>query len=173
MSDIGLLVLRLVLGLYLSAHGAQKLFGWFHGYGLAGTSGWFDTMGFRPALFWTATSAAGELIGGLLVLFGFLNPLGSLAIAASMAVATLGVHWAKGPFALDGGFELPLTDWAIALALALTGPGRYSLDAALRTGLPLPLGLALGLSAAIVVLAALLGRRSRPAAVAAPAPESS
>jgi putative oxidoreductase len=164
MYDVGLLVLRLVLGLYLCGHGVQKLFGWLGGHGLTATTGLFGMLGFRPASFWVVTASVGELIGGALVALGFLNPLGSLAIAASMAVATA-VHWPKGPWALDGGFELPLTDFAIAVSIGLMGPGRYSLDASLRTSLPTLLVGVLTVVAVLSVLAALASRR-QPAVVA-------
>ena len=72
----GLLVARMVLGLLIAAHGAQKLFGWFGGYGLAGTGGFFEQLGFRPGRFFAATAGTTEVVGGLLVAFGLLGPIG-------------------------------------------------------------------------------------------------
>src|SRR5450759_3969063 len=86
MADIGLLTLRLVVGLYLFGHGTQKLFGWFGGPGLRGHAQNMTRLGFRPAALWATASTAGE-IGGLLLALGFLSPLGSLGVAASMPVS--------------------------------------------------------------------------------------
>lgn len=130
----GLLVARLVFGLLMAAHGSQKLFGWFGGYGLAGTGGFFEKLGFRPGRFFAAVAGAGELAGGLLLALGFLGPIGPALMVAVMTVAIVGVHWPNGLFAASNGIEVPLLFAAAATALALTGPGRYSLDALL--GLP-------------------------------------
>jgi len=158
MADIGLLTLRLVVGLYLFGHGAQKLFGWFGGPGLRGHAQNMTTLGFRPAALWAAASTAGE-IGGLLLALGFLSPLGSLGVAASMLVAIIAVHWPKGPWAAKGGYELPLTNLAAAVALGLTGPGGYSLDALLGTHLPPVAAEVLAVLTALAVVAALLSRK--------------
>src|SRR5438132_12714787 len=97
MADVGLLVLRLVVGLYLFGHGAQKRFGWFEGPGLRGAHGFMGGMlGFRPAALWTAALVAGEVGGGLLLALGLLSPLGPLGVATTMLVATIAVHWDKG-----------------------------------------------------------------------------
>ena len=167
MSDIGVLALRLVVGLYLIGHGGQKMFGWFDGPGLRGASGMFTMLGFRPAAFWAIVAAGGELAGGLLLVLGFLNPLGELAIAASMAVATLAVHGSKGPWALKGGYELPLTDFVVVVALGLIGPGRYSLDALLSTNLPPILDGLLIVLTVLAVVVALVTRRPQAAPVVA------
>jgi putative oxidoreductase len=119
-------------------------------------------MGFRPPAFWAAVSMAGEAGGGLLLALGFLDPLGSLGIAASILVAMLAVHWPKGPWAAKGSYELPLTNLAVAIAIALTGPGRYSLDAALGTAFPPVYAGALAVLTALAVLIAFLSR-SQPA----------
>jgi putative oxidoreductase len=127
--DAGLLIARLVLGVLMSAHGTQKLFGWFGGYGLNGTAGFLEALGFRPGwLFVTAASAA-EITGGLLLAAGFLSPVASGLIVSVMIVAAVSVHWEHGVFASNNGIEVPLLYGTGAVALALTGPGAYSLDA--------------------------------------------
>ena len=128
--DAGLVIARLVFGLLMAAHGAQKAFGWFGGYGLAGTGGFFESLGFRPGRFFAAAAGFTELAGGLLMALGLLGPLGPAMIIAVMIVAMATVHWQHGLFAQNNGIEVPLLYAAAAATLALTGPGLYSLDAA-------------------------------------------
>ena len=128
--DAGLLLARLVVGLLMAAHGSQKLFGWFGGYGLAGTGGFFESLGFRPGRLFAAAAGLTETAGGLLLALGLLGPLGPAMIISVMVVAIAAVHWQHGVFAQNGGIEVPLLYGAAAAALALTGPGLYSLDAA-------------------------------------------
>jgi putative oxidoreductase len=127
--DIGLLVARLVLGLLMAAHGTQKLFGWFGGYGLTGTGGFLESLGFRPGRLFAGAAAVAELAGGLVVVLGLLGPVGPALIVSVMIVAALSVHWSHGLFATTNGIEVPLLYATGAVTLALTGPGRYSLDA--------------------------------------------
>jgi putative oxidoreductase len=127
----GLLVARLVLGLLMVGHGAQKLFGWFGGYGLAGTGGFFESLGFRPGRAFAAAASLAEVAGGLLVALGFLGPVGPALIISVMIVAAISVHWEHGVFAAANGIEVPLLYASGALALALTGYDAYSLDALL------------------------------------------
>ena len=127
----GLLVARLVFGIMMAAHGTQKLFGWFGGYGLTGTGGFFETIGFRPGRLFAAVASVTEITGGLLLALGFLGPVGPALIIAVMIVAAISVHWQGGLFAGSNGIEVPLLYAAGAVALALTGPGRFSLDALL------------------------------------------
>ena len=127
----GLLIGRLVLGTLMAAHGTQKLFGWFGGYGLAGTGGFFETLGFRPGRTFAAAASLTEISGGLLLALGFLGPVGPALIISVMIVAAISVHWQGGLFASSNGIELPLLYAAGVITLALTGPGLFSLDALL------------------------------------------
>lgn len=129
--DSGILVLRLALGLLMAAHGAQKLLGWFGGHGLAGTSGFFESLGFRPGRFFAAAAASGEVGSGLLMASGLLGPIGPAVMLSVMIVAAVSVHAANGLFAMSNGIEVPLLYGVGAAALALTGFGAYSLDALL------------------------------------------
>src|SRR5258708_28079621 len=104
--DVALLVLRVAVGLYVAAHGAQKLFGWFGGGGVNGTAGFFGGMlGFRPAKLLGVTDGLAETGGGLAMAGGFLNPLGPLGVGASMVTAPLILHWPQGPLAQNRGDE--------------------------------------------------------------------
>jgi putative oxidoreductase len=129
--DVGLLVLRGVAGLVLAGHGAQKLFGWFGGYGLIGTGGFFEGLGFRPGRLFAAAAGAAEFLGGLLIAVGLLGPVGPALVLATMIVAMISVHWQNGLFAMNNGIELPLLNAATAVSLTFTGSGAYSLDAAI------------------------------------------
>lgn len=128
--DVGLLILRLVLGIIFLAHGAQKLFGAFGGGGIAGTAGFFGSLGIPMPQVMAVVVAVFEFLGGLLVLIGFLTPLGGLMITAVMAGAIATVHMSKGFFVGNGGIEFPLMLLASGLALAFTGPGRFSVEGA-------------------------------------------
>ena len=127
----GLLAARLVLGVMMMGHGAQKLFGWFGGHGLNGSAGFFEALGFRPGRVFVATAALTELGSGLLVALGFLGPVGPALMLSVMIVAAVSVHWKNGVFAAANGIEVPLLYSAGAVTLALTGPGLISLDALL------------------------------------------
>ena len=137
----GLMILRLVIGLTLAAHGAQKLFGWWGGPGLRGWTAAMTRMRIRPAAPWAWTSALAEFAGGLGLAVGFLIPLPNLAIAGAMLVAIALVHWPKGFWNTKGGFEFNLSILAAIAAIALAGPGAYSVDAALSIHLPEPVTL--------------------------------
>ena len=126
--DLGLLIIRVVFGLIFAAHGAQKLFGWFGGYGIAGTSGWLESTGYRPGRFFATALGLTEFIAGLLLALGFLGPVGPALIIAVMIVAMVTVHWKNAFFVSTNGIEHPLMFTVAAIGLALTGPGRYSVD---------------------------------------------
>jgi putative oxidoreductase len=130
-ASLGLLVARLALGLLFAAHGSQKLFGWFGGHGLAGTGGFFESLGFLPGRSFALAAGLAEFGGGLLLALGFLGPVGTALVVSVMVVAALVVHRGNGLFAMTNGVELPLLYSGGAIGLALTGFGAYSLDALL------------------------------------------
>ena len=126
--DLGLLVVRVVFGLIFAAHGAQKLFGWFGGYGIAGTGGWLESTGYRPGKFFATALGLTEIVAGLLLALGLLGPVGPALIIVVMIVAMVTVHLKNAFFVSTNGIEHPLMFTVMAIGLALTGPGRYSLD---------------------------------------------
>jgi putative oxidoreductase len=128
--SIGLFILRLVVGGLFVGHGTQKLFGWFGGHGPDGTGRFFESMGYAPGKPMAYLGGWSEAGGGALLMLGFLTPLACAAIVGVM-VGTLPVHWSKGLWNSNGGYELPLVNSAAAIALAFTGPGRISLDTVL------------------------------------------
>jgi len=130
--NIGLLMLRLAIGLTLAAHGSQKLFGWFGGPGLKRTGHFFETLGFRPARRHAALAGLAETGGGLLLALGLFIPLGSASVISVMLVAVFSVHIQKGFFVHNGGYEYNLLLAVAALALAFTGSGTLSIDALLN-----------------------------------------
>ena len=146
--SIGLLALRVVIGLAMAAHGSQKLFGWFGGHGLAGTGGFFEMLGFKPGRTFAFMAGATEILSGLLIATGFLGPIGPALMLSVMIVAALTVHLKNGFFAQSNGVEVTVLFGVGAVALAFTGFGQYSLDA--LTGLAALFGPA----EAIIALAA-------------------
>lgn len=136
MKDSSLLLLRATIGTLLAGHGAQKLFGSFGGPGLEGTSSMMGSMGLKPSKAWAALAGLSELGGGSLTALGLFNPLGPLGIIGAMAVATGKVHGVSPIWNQEGGPELPLTNSAIAAAVVISGPGRYSLDRAFGVRVP-------------------------------------
>lgn len=127
MIDLGLLLIRLVFGLTFAAHGTQKLFGWFGGYGLAGTAGWLESIGLKPGKLNALVAGLGELIGGLLLAIGFGLPVAAVLITGAMLVAIVKVH-SKSYWNTTGGFEYNLAIIAVAIGMALVGPGAYALS---------------------------------------------
>ncbi len=159
--DIAFLLVRLVLGLAMTAHGTQKLLGWFGGPGLAGASGFFDSLGFRPGRLFAFAASAGEIAGGILTILGLGGALGPAIIVMVMMVAALSVHFRNGFFAQAGGWELNAMYVATAMAIAFAGNGAFSLDRVFGLSLltdPTQVWIALGIA---VVLGAvnLLARR--------------
>src|SRR6202165_1463157 len=141
---LGLLILRVVVGLTVAAHGDQKLFGWWGGPGMTGWTQSVTKLRIRPAAPWAWIAALSEFGGGLVLAPGLLFPLGSLAIAGAMLVAIATVHWPNGFWNGKRGYEFNLALLASVAALALTGPGTYSLAQALGIRLPEPLTLVVG-----------------------------
>lgn len=152
--DLAVLIVRLTTGGLLAGHGAQKLFGSFGGYGLEGTSGWMESMGFKPGQAWAVAAGASEFGGGLLTALGLFHPVGPISTVGAMAVATRSAHGGKPIWVTEGGAELPVTNIAVAAGLSLVRVGRYSLDHLL--GIHVPKGVALMTAAAVAggVLAA-------------------
>ena len=158
MIDLALLLIRLVSGGLLAGHGAQKLFGAFGGYGLQGTAGWLESTGLKPGKVWALMAGGGEFKGGLLTALGLGGPLGSILTLSAMSMATAKGHWGKPIWASSGGAELPLTNAAIALGLAISGPGRYSLDNLLGLRVPRWLSTLIALGALGTVVVGILSQ---------------
>ena len=162
--DLGLLVLRLLLGLLIAGHGAQKLFGLFGGHGLAGTGAFFESLGFRPGRTMAMIAGATELGAGLLLALGLFTPLAGAGVIGTLLVAG-SIHAGKGLWATEGGYELPLVYAVLGAVLALTGAGAFSLDAVLGlswSSLASFGAIALGLVSGALVIA--VSRKAAPVA---------
>jgi putative oxidoreductase len=163
--DIGLLLIRVVVGALLAGHGTQKLFGWFGGPGLAGTAEFFASVGYRRPRAMAAVAGFTELAAGLGLAIGVAMPLVAAAVVGVMVNAIVAVHAHAGLWAQNHGYEYPLVLAVLAVALAWTGPGAISLSAALGielSGTAYALGAAaVGTLSALVVLAT---RQRQPAA---------
>jgi putative oxidoreductase len=146
----GLLIIRIVIGLYMIGHGSQKLFGWFSGPGFKGTSGWLGSMNFTPSWFWALLAGLGELGGGLLFAVGFLTPLGAIGIFAAMLMALIKIHLPNGLWVDKGGIEYPFVLVIISLVVGLFGPGAYSIDASIGLNIPMAL-IIIGFILAVIV----------------------
>jgi putative oxidoreductase len=129
--DLALLIARLAIGLGFAAHGAQKLFGWFGGYGLRNTGEFMVKLGWSQGRFFGTAASVAETAGGVLVALGFLWPLGPALMIVMMITAALTVHVKNGFFNTSNGYELNMVYGMSALILTFTGPGYYSLDRAL------------------------------------------
>ena len=125
--NLGRLILRVILGVVFAFHGAQKLFGWFGGYGIEGTAGFFESIGIPFPVLSTWLAGGAELVGGLLLLAGVLVAPAGAVLAGTMAVASVTAH--SGFAAASGGMEFPLTLLVASAALALIGPGAWTLPA--------------------------------------------
>ncbi|MBB3331323.1 putative oxidoreductase [Halomonas campaniensis] len=124
----GALALRIPVGLILTAHGAQKLFGWFGGYGLAGTAQWLESIGLAPGLLMALLAGGAEFFGGLALMLGLLTRPAALVSAFTMLVAIVSVHLGNGLFLANNGYEFALALLAATVALTFQGAGRLSLD---------------------------------------------
>lgn len=127
MMNLGLLVIRLIVGLIMAGHGAQKLFGWFGGYGLKGTGGWLESIGVKPGVLMAAIAGLVELVGGLMFAAGVFTPVAAAMIVIIMLVAMFKVHAQNGFWVTSNGIEYNLVLIAIAVGVALIGPGAYVL----------------------------------------------
>jgi putative oxidoreductase len=157
--DAGLVLLRVVTGLTLAAHGAQKLFGWFGGHGISGTTGFFHQLGLRPAKPLAILVGLVETFGGLALALGFLTPVAAALLTADMIAAIALVHWTKGFWNYAGGFEYNLILTALALFLGLVGPGAYALDPLLGLNIQRPEVYLASLLVSLVVTAIILALR--------------
>ncbi len=126
--NLGLLIIRIVLGVTFAGHGTQKLFGWFGGHGIKGTAGFFESIGVKPGAFMAIMAGLSELIGGALFVLGLLTPLAALFITGTMVVAIATVHGKNGYWITENGFEYNLLIIVVVIGIALIGAGAYSLD---------------------------------------------
>jgi putative oxidoreductase len=129
------LPLRVGAGAIFAAHGAQKLFGWFGGYGLEGTAGWMASIGLEPGLLMAAMAGGAEFFGGLLLIAGLLVRPAALALAVAMIVAIVMVHLPNGLFMSNNGYEFGLALLVVSIALVFRGAGSFSVDSALQARL--------------------------------------
>jgi putative oxidoreductase len=161
--DIGLLLLRLTVGLTLAAHGAQKLFGWFGGGGLDATGQSFAALGFHPGRRHALMAGIVEIGGGLSLALGLLTPIGAAIVFSVMLVAALSVHVKQGFFITSGGYEYNLVLGMAGLVFAFTGPGLLSIDAAFGLATSGPLwGVAAFIVGSLGAFVQLAQRRSAP-----------
>ena len=124
----GNLLLRVPVGLIFAAHGAQKLFGWFGGYGLTATAGWMESIGLTPGLPLALLAGSAEFFGGLFLLLGLFTRPAAVALAVTMIVAIFSVHWQNGFFMSNNGYEFALALLAATFALATSGAGKLAMD---------------------------------------------
>lgn len=124
----GLTVLRIVAGVTFAAHGAQKLFGWFGGYGLVGVGQWMESIGLSPGYWMALMAGSAEFFGGLALIVGVLARSAAAVLAVTMLVAIATVHLANGFFMSNNGYEFALALLAMSLAVMIEGAGKLSLD---------------------------------------------
>ena len=137
-TDILLLVLRVVLGLLFFGHGTQKLFGWWGGRGIEGTSKMLASLNIQPDKFWALIAGLGETLGGLGLVLGLYTPIAGALIVSVMLMAIIKVHWKNGLWNSNRGMEYQLLNIAVASVVGLSGPGLYSLDSLLNISYPMP-----------------------------------
>lgn len=121
-------VLRIPVGLILAAHGAQKLFAWFGGYGLEGTGQWMASIGLEPGYLMALAAGSAEFFGGLALVLGLLTRPAALVSAFTMLVAIFAVHFENGLFMSNNGYEYALTLFVVSVALTIQGAGKFALD---------------------------------------------
>ncbi|MFT2111883.1 DoxX family protein [Marinomonas sp. 2405UD68-3] len=125
------LILRVIAGVIFAAHGSQKLFAWFGGYGLEGTGQWMESMGIAPGFLMALLAGSAEFFGGIMLILGLLTRPSALVLALTMLVAILTVHISNGLFMANNGYEFGLALLAMSVALVFQGGGRYSVDTVL------------------------------------------
>jgi len=153
--NIAVLILRLVVGLTLTGHGVQKLFGWFGGPGLIRLRQGFEKQGYKPVWLWISLAILGEVGGGISVALGFLTPLGAAGIFGAMFMAMFKSHWKNGFWLQKGGYEYALVLLVASITIGLIGPGSYALDALF--GIVLPEALLFGVLAVAALLVDVIG----------------
>jgi putative oxidoreductase len=129
----GALALRIPVGIIFAAHGAQKLFGWFGGYGLEGTGQWMDSIGLSPGYLMALLAGGTEFFGGLALIIGLLVRPASAALAFAMVIAIFSVHIQNGLFMSNNGYEFGLALLAASVSLMFSGAGRASVDRLVAT----------------------------------------
>ncbi|MGO4999352.1 DoxX family protein [Oceanisphaera sp. W20_SRM_FM3] len=134
-AGVDTLPLRLGAGVIFAAHGGQKLFGWFGGYGLEGTAGWMTSIGLEPGMLMAAMAGGAEFFGGLLLIAGLMTRPAALMLAITMLVAIATVHLSNGLFMSNNGYEFGLALLVISIALVFRGAGSLSVDRLLHTRL--------------------------------------
>ncbi len=127
-AGLAALALRIPVGLILAAHGSQKLFAWFGGYGLEGTGQWMASIGLEPGYLMALLAGSAEFFGGLALVFGLLTRPAALVSAFTMLIAIFSVHISNGLFMSNNGYEYALTLFAVTIALAIQGGGALSVD---------------------------------------------
>ncbi|MBV9820050.1 MAG: DoxX family protein [Solirubrobacterales bacterium] len=167
---LGRLILRAVVGGFFVGHGTQKLFGWFGGHGLDGTSQMFESLGLRPGKAHAAAAGAAETSGGAMLVAGAATPLAASILIATMLTAINRVHVKNGPWATNGGYEYNVVLIAAALALAETGPGAPSVDVASGSEMYGPLWALLALAGGVAGAAGAHLIAERGTSPAEPAP---
>ena len=130
----GALALRVPVGIIFAAHGAQKLFGWFGGYGLEGTAGWMDSIGLSPGMVMAFLAGAAEFFGGIALVLGLLTRPAAFALSIAMLVAIFAVHFQNGLFMSNNGYEFGLALLAASVSLLFSGGGKASVDSMLAKG---------------------------------------
>ncbi len=130
-AGLGITILRIVAGITFAAHGSQKLFGWFGGYGLAGVAQWMESIGLAPGYLMALMAGSAEFFGGVALIIGLLVRPAAAVLAVTMLVAILTVHLANGFFMSNNGYEFALALLAISVALVFEGAGKLSIDSKL------------------------------------------
>lgn len=129
------LSLRIGAGIIFAAHGSQKLFAWFGGYGLEGTAGWMASIGLEPGMLMATLAGSAEFFGGLLLIVGLLVRPAALMLAITMIMAIVTVHLSNGLFMSNNGYEFALALLVISVSLMFRGAGSYSVDRVLQSKL--------------------------------------